>query len=504
MSGKTLTPKFLAYRLLIWSVVLMCIVTACGNDITPTAITNVVLPTAIAPTPTLIPTVALTSTPIPTPTPTEIPIILPTATPPNPFLPSTSQPFVPAFTQAPTYTPVPTDMPVPTDQPYSTALPAPTITPYVAPYVVPLTIYQQPIVGPFSRLDYIPPPAFTTQCIAAQYFGKGSSGSGDSQTGKGSQTGNGTPTATPLNATNVQNYLQTALADQWSTSFQRRYFTDQRLNGFLLPAPTFTPNPTSTPVPTNTPVPTSTPIPSPTPLPYNTPDIFTGLTAAPPLPPTDTPAPPPTPRPTITPRPTATAIVPTWTPSYQQRFQAKSTFNSLQSIFISDVTSALNGFSEKPINFIIMWQVMNDMTLALVNVDTPIEVHLRAYEEYLDKTINILLSRSLKDPSIPTSGEARYANRKMIIGNVPDLKAFRFFSPCFTQESLTSIQNQYNAIINRVAAKYAGRVFVADLNTLNWTKNPQWVSVQNGYDLSNAGADAVADVYGKVFLTLKF
>jgi hypothetical protein len=479
----------------------MFIVTACGNDVTPTAVT--ILPPTTLPGPTPIPTVAFTSTPVPTPTPTEIPIVLPTATPPNPYLPLTQQPFVPANTPAPTYTPVPTDQPRPTDAPFPTDLPAPTITPYVAPYVVPLTIYQLPVVNPYARLDYVPPPAFTTQCIAAQYF-NGSGGNGGSQVSNGSQTGNGSATPTPNSGPVVQNYLATALPDQWSTSFQRRYFSDQRLNGFLLPAPTFTPNPTSTPVPTETPLPTWTPIPSPTPLPYNTPDVFTGLTAAPPMAPTDTPAPPPTPRPTITPVPTATAIVPTWTPSFQQRFQTKSDFNSLESIFISDVTSALNGFSEKPINFVVMWQVMNDLTLAMVNVDTPIEVHLRAYEEYLNKTIDTVLSRSLKDPSIPTSGEARYANRKMIIGNVPDLKAFRFFSPCFTQESLTTIQNQYNAIINRVAAKYAGRVYVADLNTLNWAKNPQWVSVQNGYDLSVAGADAVADVFGKVFLGLRF
>ncbi|MDB5079152.1 MAG: hypothetical protein JWP00_1076 [Chloroflexi bacterium] len=499
MSGKSFTPKYFAYRMLIWSVVLMFIVSACGNEVTPTAVTNIP-PTAL-PGPTASPTVAFTSTPIPTPTPTEIPIVLPTATPPNPYLPQTQQSYVPAFTKAPTYTPVPTDQPRPTDAPYPTDLPAPTITPYVAPYVVPLSVSQRPIVGPFSRLDYILPPAFTTQCIAAQYFGAGPGGSG-SQVISGSKGENGSPS--PTASTIIQSYLEQALPDQWSNSFQRRYFADPRLNGFLLPAPTFTPNPTSTRVPTDTPLPTWTPVPSPTPLPYNTPDVFTGLTAAPPAEPTAPPAPPPTPRPTITPRPTATAIVPTWTPSFQQRFQSTSGFSSLQSIFISDVTSALNGFSEKPINFIVMWQVMNDLTLALVNVDTPVEVHLRAYEEYMDKTINILLNRSLKDPSIPTSGEARYANRKMIIGNVPDLKAFRFFSPCFTQERLTTIQNQYNAIINRVAAKYAGKVYVADLNTINWSKNPQWVSVQNGYDLSIAGADAVADVFGKVFLTLKF
>jgi len=136
-------------------------------------------------------------------------------------------------------------------------------------------------------------------------------------------------------------------------------------------------------------------------------------------------------------------------------------------------------------------------------VDTPIEVYLRAYESYLDQTIQTILNRSLNDPRLDTTGSERYANRKIIIGNVPDLRAFSFFTPCFTREKLQQVQNSYNAIIARAAEKYAGRVYVADMTTINWQGNPQWVAVEDGYDLTYAGSDAVADVFGKVFLSLK-
>jgi hypothetical protein len=151
-----------------------------------------------------------------------------------------------------------------------------------------------------------------------------------------------------------------------------------------------------------------------------------------------------------------------------------------------------------------MWQVMNDLTYALINVDTPIEVQARAYETYLTQTINFLLTRDLHDPTLPVTGEARYANRKIIIGNVPDLRAFKFYSPCFNTQQLQNAQRNYNAVISAVAAKYPNQVYVADLSTLNWMGNPQWVSTVDGLQLTSAGMDAVANVFGNIFAKLRF
>jgi hypothetical protein len=484
MSGKTLKPGWLAYRLVIWSVILVMLLGACGEAATSTPVPA---PTTV-PGPTPTPTIAFTSTPVPTPTPTEIPIVLPTATPPNPNLPPTAANYQPAFTQAPTYTPVPTDTPFPTDRP------APTVTPIVAPIVDGLAIYSQPIVLPYYRNDYIPYPNYTTQCIQAAYL-----------------TG-GAPTPTPFVVTagvtttitpSVQvvqqhpfgptplNIQENIPAEDWVTSFETRYLRDARLNTILIPSPTFTPFPTSTPIPT------WTPVPSPTPLPYNTPDVFTGLTAAPPLPPTDTVGP------TSTPNPTATPIVPTSTPIASLRINVRN-FTLVNSVVISDVTSILPGYSERTINFAVMWQVMNDLTYAMINVDTPIEVQARAYETYLTQAINFLLTRDLHDPTLPVTGEARYANRKIIIGNVPDLRAFKFYSPCFNTQQLQNAQRNYNAVISAVAAKYPNQVYVADLSSLNWMGNPQWISTVDGLQLTSAGMDAVANVFGNIFARLRF
>ncbi len=470
MSGEVFRPRKVIYHSFIWMIVFIVMVgaTGCGQDAsTPTA--AALLPTGPADTATPQPT----STPVPTPTPTEIPIVLPTATPPNPPLPATSGIYQQPFTAAPFAA---------TSTANATSTPAFTVTPYVPPVVNALGIYAIPNTGPYYRLDYIPPPQFSTSCIIAQHY----------------PTPTPTPTPTPLIISGGQvvvipptptpvlaSLLGTAKPDSWLTSFQTRYFLDTRLNSVRIAAPTFTPIPTSTPLPTQTAL---------APLPFNTPDIFTGLT---PIPVNTAQAAGKSPTPTAPPR------MPTSTPSLSQKFQPGPQ-SLLASIFITDTTAALNGFSSQPINFVAMWQVMNDLTLTLANPDIPEETFLRAYERNLDAILNNLLNRSLYDPRLPPSGEQRYANRKIIIGNVPDLQAFRYFTPCFTAERIRQIQNDYNQLINREIAKFPGRVYLADLSHLAWTSHPQWVAVEDGLQLTFAGSDAVADEFGRVFVSLRF
>ena len=450
MFGIVSRPKQALYQSFIWMVVIvmMVSVSGCGQDATPTAVALVTTGPADTPTP------QPTSTPIPTATPTEIPIVLPTATPPNAPLPATAPIYDEPFTAAATSTANPT------------STPAPSVTPYVPPLLNTLAIFSFPLARPVYAVDYIPPPQFSTSCIFAQHY---------------ESHGTPTPTSSLTLATTPApgaNLLQAEQPNGWIASFNARYLNDQRLNAIRIPAPTFTPIPTDTPVPTTTP------------LPYNTADVFTGLTVGP----------------TAVTGPTATATarprVATSTPSTEQRLQITHQ-EEFGGVFITDTVSALNTYSEQPINFTIMWQVMNDVTLALVNPDTAEEVFLRAYESNLDLIIRTVLNRSLTDNTLSSTGEERYANRKFIIGNVPDLRAFRYYTPCFTAQRLQQVQNDYNQLIAKEAAKYPGQVYVADLTKLAWTSHPQWVFLDDGLQLSIVGSDAVADVFGQVFQTLK-
>lgn len=483
MSGKNLSNSKL-YHLFAMVVIMGMLVSACGEEPTPVAPTQ---PVTTPPTNTPPPT----ATPRPTTTPTEIPIILPTATPPQPQLPPTRPVFQEPFTPAATSTANP-----------PTAFPPtipPSATPYIPPVIVPLSIVQRPIFN-YSELDLILPPSFSTQCIQAQYL------PGNSPTP--------IPTATPVppgviivnppvptpiptkigNATpsGINGRLSSTAYNTWALSFQTRWLNNGRLNQTLIPSPTYTPVPTTVPTTPQFP-------PTPTPLPFPTNDVFTGLTARPteriPASPTNTPRPP---TPTIAPSPT---------PLLVQKYDVQSNViggGEIASYWITDVTAALPLYTNEPINFVAMWYVMNDLTLAMVNIDTPLENHLRAYEQTLDQILQRVLSFNLNDLNVTSRIGARFANRRVILGNVPDLRAFRFFKPCFTDEKIRTVQNAYNQVINRVAAKYPGRVFIADLSTLPWLSNPQWVTVQNGYELSPSGAEAVADAFGKVFAKLTF
>ncbi|HEX2912904.1 MAG TPA: hypothetical protein VH186_19010 [Chloroflexia bacterium] len=456
MSGKTQSPQALAHRFLIWATVAVFLVvtTGCGDAATPTAAPSV----APGPLPTETPTVAPTSTPVATPTPTEIPIVLPTATPPNPPLPPTENFFQVPFTSAPTSTPVPTSRPIPSATPYAPAI------------INILGVVETPIteVG-YNRVDYVPPPNFTTQCLAAV---SGRTFSAPTPTASVTPVSPSVPAVTA--APTAISYLGLANPDQWFKEFQLLWLQNDRINTVRIPAPTFTP------IPTNTPVPTATP------LPFNTPDVFTGLTPAPTEPPT------------ATPRPIPPSPAPTWTPTIARKLQTRDTI-TLSSVFISDVTSTLPTYRTSGVNLTLMWKVMNDVTMAMLDPDTPLEVYLRAYESNLDTIVGNVVNISLKDPSLAADGSERYANRKVIIGNVPDLLAFRFFKPCFNDAQIRTVQNGYNNVIARVAAKYPGKVYIADLSALNWKGNPQWVSTTDGYRITNDGADAIADAFGRVF-----
>jgi hypothetical protein len=438
MSGK-LKAKSRFLSIIVLVTLLGGLIGACGEEPTVQSQLPTPLPTTIAPTNTPPPT----STPQPTPTPTEIPIVLPTPTAPPPNLPPTAPNFQQPFTPLPTVTENPTPRPRATATPYNPAI------------VVPLVVYQSQ-TSFFASLDRILPPSFTTRCIAAQYFPQ-------------------TPLANP-----VQNFpgglgdLAVSQPREWYDNFASRYLNNTRINTVRIPSPTFTPFPTNRPPATAAPpnLPTT--------------DVFTGLT--------------PNPNPTTAaiPTPTARPIEPTSTPRSVARYDLQPE-NEIRGVWITDVVSLLPGFREKQINFVAMWYVMNDLTLAMVNVDTPTENYLREYERTLDSLVNSYLNFNLRDPLLPVTGEIRYANRKILLGNVPNLLAFRFFKPCFTDERIRTVQNQYNQVIARVAAKYPNRVYVVDLSTLPWLQNPQWVALEDGYRVSIAGAEVVADAFGRVF-----
>jgi hypothetical protein len=452
MSGK-LKAKSRFLSIIVLVTLLGGLIGACGEEPTVQSQLPTPLPTTIAPTNTPPPT----STPQPTPTPTEIPIVLPTPTAPPPNLP----PTVPNFQQP--FTPLPTVTENPTPRPRATA------TPYNPAIVVPLAVYQQQ-VPLFADLDRILPPSFSTRCIAAQYFQVPTPTPAPRPGISGTVTVAPDRSQAPLRLDS----LATSEPREWYTNFETRWLNNIRLNTVRIPAPTFTPFPTNPPAVTAAPpnLPTT--------------DVFTGQTPNP-NPPTQ-----------AIPTPTARPIVPTSTPSNAARFELQGA-NEIRSIWITDVVSLLPGLRDKPINLVVMWHVMNDITLAMVNVDVPFENYLREYERTLDNLINTYLNFDLRDPRLPVTGERRYANRKILLGNVPNLLAFRFFKPCFTDERIRTVQNQYNQVIARVAAKYPNRVYVVDLSTLPWLQNPQWVTIEDGYRISRAGAEAVADAFGRVF-----
>jgi hypothetical protein len=452
MSGK-LKAKSRFLSIIVLVSLLGGLIGACGEEPTQVSQLPTPLPTTIAPTNTPPPT----STPQPTPTPTEIPIVLPTPTPPQPNLPPTA----PNFQQP--FTPLPTATENPTVRPRATA------TPYLPSFVVPLAVYQQQS-SLYYDLDRILPPSFTTRCIANQYFQI------PTPTPTSAAGVTGTVTAAPDRSAAPLRFdaLATSEPREWYTNFETRWLNNVRLNTVRIPAPTFTPIPTVPPAATAQP-----PL-----LPTN--DVFTGLTPNPN---------PPTP---AIPTPTRAPIVPTSTPSNAARYELQGT-NEIQSIWITDVVSLLPRFRSNPINFVVMWHVMNDVTLAMVNIDTPLENYLREYEKTLDALINTYLTFDLRDPRLPVTGERRYANRKVLLGNVPNLLAFRFYKPCFTDERIRTVQNQYNQVISRVAAKYPNRVFIVDLSSMPWLQNPQWVTIEDGYRITRAGSQAVADAFGRVF-----
>jgi hypothetical protein len=137
-------------------------------------------------------------------------------------------------------------------------------------------------------------------------------------------------------------------------------------------------------------------------------------------------------------------------------------------------------------DLVMTWNVMPSVSMHLFNSASDPNHYLRTYEEALDGFIN----RTLRE-----------TNARIIVGNVINLQDMRFFRPCFSRDTLVSVQRAYNQAIANVVAKYSNRVFLADLTGIDIARQQSFTSVNNGYFLNQGGYEAVAEVFGRVINT---
>ncbi len=271
----------------------------------------------------------------------------------------------------------------------------------------------------------------------------------------------------------------------------------------LLPPPTITPTATPTNTPLPTPKPTSTPLPPPTPTPTALIRIggeimeeFPGYTDAR--------------RGFLYPLTnqcirnaflTASNVTkpanPFDFPGQAARASEGAWFDAVTAVYVrppvsTEIQSTLNitgtiAYQTRMIEFrpdlVLMWHVLNNLTIQLIDPDTDPAVYQRAYEE----SVNIFVDRLMKE-----------TRARVVIGNVPDITAMWYFKPCFSPEVLRKTQQDYNKIIDNVARRNPNRVFVADLTSIELAKYAQYISIEDGFFMTVAGHREVAKIFGKV------
>lgn len=152
-------------------------------------------------------------------------------------------------------------------------------------------------------------------------------------------------------------------------------------------------------------------------------------------------------------------------------------------LFITNTVLAKVPLNNSYSDLVMIWNVMPNIGLQLANPDTDANSYLRAYETALNTFINSTLSQT---------------QAKIVIGNVINIQDMRFFRPCFSRDTLQSVQNSYNQMIGNMVAKNPKRVFIADLTGLDIANQQLFTSLNNGYFLTQSGYQAIADSFGKV------
>lgn len=157
------------------------------------------------------------------------------------------------------------------------------------------------------------------------------------------------------------------------------------------------------------------------------------------------------------------------------------------SVVITDVNSTQTRIIESRPDLVLMWHVLNNLTIQLVDPDTDPATYQRAYEE----SLNIMIDRFMKE-----------TRARVVVGNVPDITSLWYYKPCFSPEVLRRVQQSYNTIISNAARRYPSRVFVADLTGIELGKYAQYVALDDGFSLTVAGHREVSKVFANVILRL--
>jgi hypothetical protein len=159
----------------------------------------------------------------------------------------------------------------------------------------------------------------------------------------------------------------------------------------------------------------------------------------------------------------------------------------LRSGIITDAVAFENRQIEFRPDLVLIWHVLNNVAIQLIDPDTDPNVYQRAYESGLNTYVDRMLQQT---------------RARVIIGNVPDITALWFFKSCFQPDVLKRVQQTYNDIIANVARKNPSRVFVADLTDIELAKYGQYISYDDGFWLTVGAHREVAKRFGDVIKKL--
>ncbi|MEI7553991.1 hypothetical protein [Candidatus Chlorohelix sp.] len=152
-------------------------------------------------------------------------------------------------------------------------------------------------------------------------------------------------------------------------------------------------------------------------------------------------------------------------------------------LVITDATFLETSMVDFRPDLVLFWNVLNNLTIQMIDPATDPAIYQRAYEE----SLNLYVNRMLKD-----------TKARVIIGNAPDVTSMWYFKPCFAPEALRKVQQDYNNIIANVAKKNPTRVFVADLTGIELGKYAFYISIDDGFWFTVSGHREIAKAFGDV------
>ena len=129
------------------------------------------------------------------------------------------------------------------------------------------------------------------------------------------------------------------------------------------------------------------------------------------------------------------------------------------------------------------WNVVNDLNDYLAN-----KLTLDTYKAELDNFLSQLVSKT---------------TAPIFVGNVPDLTALPIYARLgFGAAALQAAQQQFNAIISTIAAKYSTRVHIVDLSGWDLKNHPEWIA-QDGFHPSTKGYVQLAQLFYQAITAAK-